>query len=90
VRSSSSLKSLQQTPSRGSRLLQLAGSGGVSVPLAFKGRTGGLVSMFPSLFGKETATVPFGLDSEAILKDEIARLFFARLVYSETSGVDLK
>lgn len=65
MRSSSSFKSLQQTPSRRSCLSHLAGSGGVSVPLAPKDHTGGLVFMFPSLLGKATATV----DSEAIARD---------------------
>jgi hypothetical protein len=70
VRSSSSFKSLQQTPSRRSCLSHLAGNGGVIVPLAPKGHTGGLVFIFPSLLGKETAAAPLELDSEAIPREK--------------------
>lgn len=66
MRSSSSFKSLQQTPSWRSFLSHFAGSGGVSVPLESRSHTGGLLFMVSSLSGKEIATVPLELDSEAI------------------------
>ena len=71
VRSSSSFKSLQQTPSRRSFLSHFAGSGDVSDPLEFRGHTGGLAFGFASLCGKETVTMPFELGSEVISRDEI-------------------
>jgi hypothetical protein len=70
VRSSSPFKSLQQTPSRRSCLSHLAGRGGVSVPVVPKGHTGGLVFVFPSLLGNETAAAPLELDSEAIPREK--------------------